>query len=110
MVVAEEYALKYDAGREGYIVLCWQRHTCPDCHAPLNGYDRRRRRVIDLEGATSSYYLRRLRCAGCRKLHTEIPNFMLPYKQYAKAAVEEGKKDGPSCCPADVSTIRRWKK
>lgn len=71
MVVAEEYTLKYDEHREGYIVLCWQQHTCPDCHGPLSGYDRRRRCVTDLEGATRSYYLRRLRCAGCGKLHTE---------------------------------------
>ena len=110
MVVAEEYALKYDESREGYIILCWQQHTCPDCHAPLSGYDRRRRCAIDLEGVARSYYLRRLRCAGCGKLHTEIPAFLLPHKHYTQAAIAEGMKDGPSCCPADSSTIRRWKK
>jgi hypothetical protein len=110
MVVAEEYRLKYDAERAGYIVLCWQRHACPACGAPLSGYDLRRRQAVDLEGATRSYYLRRLRCAGCGKLHTEIPAFMLPYKHYTRAAIAEGMRGGPTCCPADNSTIRRWRK
>lgn len=110
MVVAEEYSLKYDAEREGYIVLCWQAHSCPICHAPLSGYDLRRRQATDEEGITRSYYLRRLRCAGCGKLHTEIPDFMLPYKHFTRETVAQGMKEGPNCCPADNSTIRRWRK
>ena len=110
MVPAERYSLKYDREREGFVVQSWQQQRCPNCSAPLSGYDLRRRKSIDTEGRSQIVYVRRLRCAGCGRLHTEIPDFMLPYKQYTKAAVEEGKTGGPSCCPADASTIRRWKK
>lgn len=83
---------------------------CPDCGGFLTGYDRRRRSVLDSSGSRSVYLLRRLYCRKCGKLHLEIPATMQPQKHYEAQLIEETANGSADYCPADNSTIRRWKK
>ena len=48
-------------------------------------------------------------CPQCGHTHTELPNFIQPYKHY-EASVIQDVVDGKSrdTCEADESTIRRW--
>lgn len=84
--------------------------VCPDCGGFLTGYDHRRRSVMDGSGNRSVYLLRRLYCRECGKLHLEIPAAMKPQKHYNAQLIEETISGSVDYCPADNSTIRRWKK
>ena len=57
-----------------------------------------------------SYILRRLRCMSCGKIHTELPDFILPYKHYDAQAVQDTLDGIPdNTCSADDSTMNRWR-
>ncbi|WP_322555762.1 DUF6431 domain-containing protein [Sporosarcina beigongshangi] len=50
----------------------------------------RERKVRKNAGQIECYITRRLRCLVCRKIHHELPNFMIPYKRYDARTIEEG--------------------
>lgn len=64
--------------------------VCPICGGKLKYRDRRKRYVRDPEGRRVIYSLRRLRCQakGCGKLHTELPDVLIPYKRYKRETFE----------------------
>ena len=76
----------------------------------LSGYDTRPRRVVDSSGAVLLFQLRRLRCPACHRLHLELPDLMRPYKHYASPVIEAVEAGATASCPADNSTMRRWRK
>ena len=41
---------------------------------------------------------------------TWLPDFMRPYKHYASPVIEAVEAGATASCPADNSTMRRWKK
>ena len=58
--------------------------------------------------------VRRMKCTSCNKLHTELPDCLAPYKQYA-AEIIENEIDGIVCeddiCTEDRpcdKTVNRW--
>ena len=57
--------------------------------------------------------VRRLRCRGCKKISHELPDMVIPYKRYESDTIASGlREDVPleaDCCPAEGSTISRWK-
>ncbi len=84
--------------------------VCPDCGEALSGYDRRRRTVRDDKGEVSVYLLRRLYCRQCGCLHLELPDTMHPQKHYTAQLIAQTVAGSIDFCPADNSTIRRWRK
>ena len=111
MVFTSRFSLRYDPSRKEYRVISAEAHSCPKCGAFLTGYDTRRRHSIDAEGVARWFRVRRLRCPACDSLHVELPDFMHPKRHYEAAVIEEAlHDDGGGSCPADDSTIRRWKK
>lgn len=55
---------------------------CPSCGGYLRYYDKVKR-MVRIEGGCKRYIkIRRMKCTSCRKLHRELPNHVLPYKQY----------------------------
>jgi uncharacterized protein YbaR (Trm112 family) len=84
---------------------------CPLCRGELSYRDSKHRMVKNLFDEVSNFFLRRLYCAGCDTLHTELPSIIQPYRHYSSdtiQAVLDGSEDGHACV-ADNSTIRRWK-
>lgn len=83
----------------------------PCCNDGLVYRNRRNRRVKNAAGETRLFSLRRLACAACGRLHTEIPGMIQPYKHYdtdaIQAALDGGKK--AEAVGADDSTVRRWR-
>lgn len=61
------------------------------------------------DGSKETYSLRRLLCRECGKLHTELPDKIQPYKHYASDVIEAELDESRKDCPADNSTISRWK-
>lgn len=43
--------------------------------------------MSDSEGEQRIYRIRRLKCPTCKKIHHELPNFMIPYKRQCTATV-----------------------
>ena len=56
--------------------------VCPSCGGRLKPYDSVQRIVRTKERLTSWITIRRLRCYICGGLHRELPDSILPYKQY----------------------------
>lgn len=92
------------------VIYNLDRPRCPVCGGYLHGYDRRRRVVLDDMGRSVAYLLRRLWCAQCRHLHLEAPDSIQPQKHYAALLIAGTISGAVNSCPADDSTIRRWKK
>jgi len=109
MIIATRYTVDYDETRDAYKIRNMESPFCPDCGTLLSGYDTRRRHVIDGLGIVSWYLLRRLRCPSCQKLHLELPDFMQPKKHYETQLIKDALDGSSDSCPADNSTIRRWK-
>lgn len=55
---------------------------CPNCGGDLKYYDGVYR-LVRTKGRISNYVkIRRLRCSDCRCVHRELPDYIVPYKQY----------------------------
>lgn len=109
MITTDKYTLEYDTAAGAYRLNSQQAPYCPVCGYLMSGYDNRRRKAIDGSGAVYWLILRRLYCPRCKALHIELPNTLVPYKQY-EAAVMDRAEDPAGSCPADNATMRRWKK
>jgi len=55
---------------------------CPCCGGDLKYYDSVKRIVRTKWGVSKKVKIRRLRCTKCGVLHRELPDYILPYKQY----------------------------
>jgi hypothetical protein len=98
---------------ETIVITGMETACCPDCGASLLYRDRKLRGVKDKAGQKKQCWLRRLRCEPCRRMHTEIPDFIQPRKHYDSEAIQ-GVIVSESCvakedCVADESTMRRWR-
>lgn len=90
--------------------------TCPNCGGGLKHYDSVNRYVRGRRGIKKQVKIRRLRCIKCGKIHRELPELVVPYKQY-DAEIIKGVKEGyitPEVIgyedyPCEV-TMDRWKR
>ena len=109
MLIIRRYRVEITADN---IKLIHSRETplCPQCGYVMSGYDKRRRSVICDDGRKDIYLLRRLHCPLCQSLHLEIPDCIQPQKHYAADIIADTIAGAVNYCPADNSTVRRWKK
>ncbi|MDR3050713.1 MAG: DUF6431 domain-containing protein [Oscillospiraceae bacterium] len=57
--------------------------SCPCCSGKdLKHYDTVKRIIRTKAGATTWVRIRRIRCVNCGAVHRELPDYILPYKQY----------------------------
>lgn len=61
--------------------------TCPSCGGQLKHYDTVGRVVRTKGGRMERIKIRRFRCAQCGAFHRQIPNGLLPFKQYEAEVV-----------------------
>lgn len=67
--------------------------TCPTCCGDLKYYDKVQR-IVRTKGRASKWVeLRRFKCVKCGAVHRELPDDILPYKQY-EAEVIRGVLEG----------------
>lgn len=71
--------------------------------------DSKPRIVMDETGEKYIFRLRRFRCENCKKIHTEIPDCIIPHKQYSKKAINAVCNGECSYYIADNATVWRWK-
>ena len=109
MIIATRYAIEQVEGADAFKIRNHDAPLCPDCGSLCSGYDTRSRRVFGDDGRPTRYKLRRVRCPLCDVLHLEQPDFMRPRKHYA-ATVIYAALEGDGNCPAENTTIWRWRK
>ena len=102
------YGKRIDEDGRIYI-LCYECHICPVCGHTLLVIGTRERKYIDGGGIMCVLVIRRLRCKGCRVIHHELPDIVIPYKRHCAETVESVVNDKPedTCC--DDRTIKRIK-
>ena len=85
--------------------------SCPICGGDLAAYDRKTRKMHTRSNGITVLLLRRLRCRHCKKLHTELPDLLVPYKRYSRESIEDvlaGSRAGEPNDERTRSKIRRW--
>ncbi|WP_262362270.1 DUF6431 domain-containing protein [Robertmurraya massiliosenegalensis] len=78
----------------------------PCCGKSMRVIDTRNRKSKEGSGKTKIYNIRRLRCGQCRRIHHEMPDFLVPYKRYESVLSNPSMHD----VPADESIWFRWHK
>ncbi|WP_423719515.1 DUF6431 domain-containing protein [Anaerotruncus rubiinfantis] len=109
VIIVKDYTTEYDRNAGAYRIRGRRPPVCPDCGRIMSVYDTRRRHAISATGAPRWFLLRRLLCPGCGKLHIELPDFLRPRKHYDSQVIDDTVAGRLDCCPADDSTIRRWR-
>jgi hypothetical protein len=109
MIIALRYTVKRVEGTNKYKIHNHDAPFCPSCGSLCSGYDTRSRRVVGDDGGGTIFRLRRVRCPSCDVLHIELPDFMRPLKRYAAAVIDDVLNGNGACCPAEASTMWRWR-
>jgi hypothetical protein len=83
---------------------------CPCCTEKLEIIGSRERKRGG-DGELRRLVIRRLRCAGRRMIHHEIPDLLVPYKRYESRCIEQAvtEPEASVTACAETSTLRRWK-
>lgn len=82
---------------------------CPICSGELSVRSSKNRKVIKDDGTKDTYRLRVLKCSSCGKIHTELPDFIQPFKHYESEVIETVIDGEGYSCPAEESTQRHWR-
>ena len=113
MSLYRAYCIKIYAemGERIFVITGTEHLTCPICGGKLAAYDRKARKVHTRSSGTLVLRLRRLRCKNCGRFHTELPDFLVPYKRYSRESIEDVLAGSRSGSPDDERTrskIREW--
>lgn len=83
---------------------------CPCCSNLLDVIGCRPRSWYMSSGERAKLIIRRLRCKGCKRIHHELPDILVPYKRYDAESIEGVVSDPPrEDVAADEVTLYRWK-
>lgn len=94
-----------------FFVRCAEVVPSPCCGEKCNIIGSRKRIYIEATGEKKELRIRRLRCSNCRRIHHELPDFLVPHKHYESACVEQTLTEEPVAfdVAADNATLQRWK-
>ena len=111
MVLISKYdlILRGKDNRTG-MIKSHEAHLCPVCGGGLRSRDSRERGVLGGDGSIFRLHVRRLRCSRCYRIHSELPDMVYPYKRYAFYVIQNVLDGNIEMCPAEGSTIQRWRK
>lgn len=95
----------------GFFVRSAETLPCPCCGERLTIIGSRQRKCMKGSGETIILNIRRLRCILCKKIHHELPDFVVPYKRYEVDCIESTVGGDPktSDTAADECTLYRWR-
>ncbi len=88
---------------------------CPACGGPLNHYDGLKRKTRNEYGQVKQIYIQRYKCCNCGKVHRELPNSLLPYKQFRADIIAKVLDGSASVYDLEFedfpceATMKRWK-
>ncbi len=112
MVIIKHYSLEC---KENSVFFVKSREIshCPYCEGSFKVAGSRKRVLFRQDGTADRLMIRRLQCMECRRISHELPDLVVPYKRYESDvisdALDESADPEDSCCPAELSTIQKWK-
>ena len=71
----------------------------------------RKRGLVNISGESETLIIRRLRCEGCRKIHHELPDIVMPYKRHCADTIEriiDGDDEEVVCEDSTICRIIAW--
>ena len=71
----------------------------------------RQRKLINSEGNIEKLKIRRLRCPGCKRIHHELPDCIVPYKRHCAKTIEDiinNKTAGAPCENGTIGRVKGW--
>ena len=110
MIIIKSYGRRVDETGRVYI-LSYEFHVCPVCGCVLAVIGTRERRYFDNDDTKVVLVIRRLRCKGCRVIHHELPDILIPYKRHCADTVEyivNGENGNVCCDDRTIARIRAW--
>jgi len=111
IIIISNYTIEFKEDKNVGNVISAEFLPCPTCGGSMVVHDTRERGVFRYEGDKEIYRLRRLSCRVCGKLHTELPDFILPFKHYDAQTIQATLEESPdNSCAADESTMARWRR
>ncbi len=112
MVIVKHYSLEYKENSV-FFVKSREKSHCPYCEGNFKVIGSRRRVIFHQDGTTDRLMIRRLQCTECCRISHELPDMVIPYKRYEADIISEALNETADpesgCCPAELSTIQRWK-
>lgn len=110
MVIITRFQLARKYSCKFFSVVSEETVPCPCCLGGLRCIGSRLRSCLDEVGTKMILSIRRLRCLGCRKIHHELPDRLVPYKRYEAKVLELahiGNLD--AMIEPALSTVNRWR-
>ena len=92
-------------------IQSYEVHICPVCGHMLFVIGTRERKSTKSDGTKEIFVIRRLRCKGCRVIHHELPDILIPYKRHCAETVENivnDKIDDVCCDNRTIARIKAW--
>lgn len=113
MVIIKLYSLERKENSNLVYVRSQEECSCPYCDGSFKVIGSRKRGLYRLDNTIDYLIIRRLRCEKCSKISHELPDIVIPYKRYEADAIaevlDESAEPEDTCCPAELSTIQKWK-
>lgn len=109
MIIISQYEKKFNSKTQIFSIISKENVPCPYCGGELRYRDCVVRDVIQPSGTVETLQIRRMSCPDCGHLHRELPDFVQPFKHYASEVIESVLDGDCSSCPAENSTLSRWK-
>ena len=111
MIISKLLAV-YNANKKRFHTPYIPKRCCPICQNVVKVRDSKKRWCKLKEGIKVIFQLRRYRCGSCKKILTEFPAQVIPYKKHETNIIQDVMESSkvPADCPAEESTIRRWRK
>lgn len=115
MVIVSNYETRVNGSTEIYV--CQDECFCPECGSSLKHRDwkRRHNKYPGKEPKQVWFVIERKRCTKCRKIHSILPEFVVPYKHYKSELIEDVVDEFISEADTVIedypceSTLKRWK-
>ena len=77
------------------------------CGVTLSRRSWRGRMMIDGGGSKILFFIRRLWCNSCERIHHELPDIFVPYKRHSAETILKIIDDDAGSAPCESSTISR---
>lgn len=117
MIILKEGEYELRKGEENLFYVNFLRGQalqCPLCFGAVKCKDTRKRILRISNGQTIWLQITRVKCRQCGRLHSLLPDCVVPYKQYSKMTIQQALQY-KSCSKtlniaAEESTINRWRR
>lgn len=110
MLITNNYELIYNETK-GIYYLCINETSlyCPDCGQEIVYRDSRQRIWDHCNEPTDWILIHRMFCRTCNRLHTVLPDVLVPHKHYGASEIETVLESEVRSDEVSDSTVARWR-